>query len=407
MKSVSSDPSHNGALSETYIINHLCNCRDVNMLWCFVHNKVNTENMLSVEKNNNFGFMPHTSIPTPLFLPSQVIESDTLIDWAFKAHQMVATTNCPNYRGARIRVPNELNINNWRALCGNYEDQLLLDYLEFGFPLCVDRNQFKFNTDVVNHSSATLFPSDIDKYFEKEIKHKAIVGPCHNIPFVTHYSPLLSRPKPDDTRRVIVNLSAPYGNSVNDCIAKDVYDNVPFTLSYPLVDNIIEAIQDLDYDVMLSKIDISCAFRNFPVDPGDFDLLGLKWKDNTYLDISIPMGMKSGSALCQRTIDVLRHIMASKNVKVFKYLDDTICVHRRRDTDAEFDVLYSLFEFLGIPINPKKVVPPSTNLICMGIEIEVQACRITIPQEKLLQVLDLCSMYKNKIWFTKINCKVS
>ena len=93
-----------------------------------------------------------------------------------------------------------------------------------------------------------------------------------------------------DSCRVIVNLSAPYGASVNDCIQNDQYDSIPYTLSYPSVDNIVRAIQDLDGDVMLSKIDISRVFRNLCVDPRDFDLLGLRWKDNSHLDVSIPWG---------------------------------------------------------------------------------------------------------------------
>ena len=91
------------------------------------------------------------------------------------------------------------------VLYGNYEDRKLLDYLGFSFPLCVDGSQFTFNTNVVNHSSAEMFPLDIDAYFQKETKHKAIVGPSESIPYMTHYSQLLSRPKPGHTRRVIVN----------------------------------------------------------------------------------------------------------------------------------------------------------------------------------------------------------
>ena len=54
-----------------------------------------------------------------------------------------------------------------------------------------------------------------------------------------------------DSRRVIVYLSAPYGASVNDCIENDLYDGVPYTLTYPSVDNIVNGIQDLNGDVML------------------------------------------------------------------------------------------------------------------------------------------------------------
>ena len=175
----------------------------------------------------------------------------------------------------------------------------ILEYLEFGFPLCLDRSKFVFNSNCDNHTSATQFPSDVSAYFNKEVKHKAIVGPCQNIPFPTHFSPMLTRYKQDDTRRVIVNLSYPKGQSVNDCINDGVYDDVTFTLKYPTVDQIVHKVQEFDSDVLLSKIDISRAFRNLRVDPLDYDALGLHWNGQSYLDISVPMGMKTGSALCQ------------------------------------------------------------------------------------------------------------
>ena len=77
-----------------------------------------------------------------------------------------------------------------------------------------------------------------------------------------HYFPLLSRPKAGCTRRVVANLSLPYGSSVNVCIENGIYDNSPYTLGYPSVENIVEAIQELNYDAMISKNDVSCAFRN-------------------------------------------------------------------------------------------------------------------------------------------------
>ena len=109
---------------------------------------------------------------------------------------------------------------------------------------------------------------------------------------------------------------------------------------------------------MLSKIDVSRAFRNLRVDPGDFDVLGIKWQGNSYLDISIPMGIKMGSALCQRTTDVIRHVMMSRDIRTYNYIDDIICIRKRHNADAKFDTLFSLFEFLGVPVNPNKVVRP-------------------------------------------------
>ena len=270
---------------------------------------------------------------------------------------LVAATGCPNYKLARVSVPTDLNIANWRALCVNYYDKLLLEYLKYGFPLCVNRDTFMFNENIVNHPSAVQFPHDIDTYFDKELKYRAIVGPCQDFPFQVHYSPILSRPKPDDTRHVIVNLSHPWGKAVNDHISNEIYDGVPYILKYPSAEDIVDAIDHLGGDVMLSKIDVSRAFRNLHVDPLDYDLLGLKWKANSYLDISVPMGMRTGSVLCQRTTDIIQYFMASKGVIIRNYIDDVIAIHPRHQAEHEFNTLYSLFEFLGVPINPKKVVP--------------------------------------------------
>ena len=190
---------HNVAWSASGIMKDLCTCLDVNIHWCFIHSKIRSKQSVLVNKCQNFGFINQGLLPAPLFKPPTVIKAATLKQWAFEAHLAVASTNCFNYQGARVKVPTELNISNWRALCVNYEDQVLLDYLEYGFPLCVDRSNFVYNGHVVNHQSAEQFPADIEAYFQKELKHSVIVGPCDDIPFFVHYSPLLSRPKLGDT----------------------------------------------------------------------------------------------------------------------------------------------------------------------------------------------------------------
>ena len=89
--------------------------------------------------------------------------------------------------------------------------------------------------------------------FIKETSHKAIAGSCNHILFDVLFSPLLSRPKPDNSRRVIVHLTSPSGNSVNHCIDNDVYYDVEqYSLEYPSIGNIVDTIEVLSCDVMLS-----------------------------------------------------------------------------------------------------------------------------------------------------------
>ena len=113
------------------------------------------------------------------------------------------------------------------------------------------------------------------------------------------------------------------------------------------------------------------------------------------------MGMRTGSALCQRTTDVIRHIMCSKGLDVYNYIDDVICVHRCKNAVAEFQLLYSLFEYLGLPINPKKVVAPARSLTCMGIVLDVDARTASIPQEKCSEILGLCKFFSNKSYISR------
>ena len=101
------------------------------------------------------------------------------------------------------------------------------------------------------------------------------------------------------------------------------------------------------------------------------------------------MGLKMGSVICQPVTDVLRHVMQSKHVTLFNYLDDIICIHRHQNADTEFNMLYFLFKFLGLPVNSKKVVPPSRSLTCIGTIVDADTGQMSIPQSKCLEILDL------------------
>ena len=59
-------------------------------------------------------------------------------------------------------------------------------------------------------------------------------------------SPLSSRPRKDSLRRrVILDLSFPFGNSVNDGIDKHVYCNEYIQLTYPSVDDLAKRIAEI------------------------------------------------------------------------------------------------------------------------------------------------------------------
>ena len=92
----------------------------------------------------------------------------------------------------------------------------MLDYLRYGFPLCVHYDTFQHTCSTVNHLSARHFPDDVNIYFSTELTHNSTAGPFESVLFDKFYvSPLLTQAKSNDSRRVIVNLSFPEGQSVN------------------------------------------------------------------------------------------------------------------------------------------------------------------------------------------------
>ena len=88
--------------------------------------------------------------------------------------------------------------------------------------------------------------------------------------------------------RLIVDLSAPEGFSVNDGIQKDLC-----SLTYTSVEEVVQCIIQLGRGAMLAKIDIKHAYRNIPVHPQDRMLLGMKWGGDIYIDKVLPFGLRS------------------------------------------------------------------------------------------------------------------
>ena len=109
---------------------------------------------------------------------------------------------------------------------------------------------------------------------QEEIKHGAILGAYESI--TLHVSPCMARDKPNlDTRRTIVDLSWPKGQSVNAAVQKDKYLGSDFVLNYPSVDDIVKRVIELGPGSLLCKVDIRRVFYQLKVDPVDIYLLGL------------------------------------------------------------------------------------------------------------------------------------
>ncbi len=83
--------------------------------------------------------------------------------------------------------------------------------------------------------------------------------------------------------RLIIDLSAPCGHSVNDGIDKELC-----SISYMKIIQVIDRLLSLAPCALMAKIDIEHACRNIPVHPDNRHLLATQWQDDILVIRSSP-----------------------------------------------------------------------------------------------------------------------
>ena len=165
--------------------------------------------------------------------PARIIDQSDLWNVDGPIYDRVASLNLPNYRGARINLNPNFKRQVWEDLLIDYEDSQVIDFMDFGWPSSYESN-LKPVIGLPNHSSSKQSPEAVAKYFDKELKESALVGPFDKSPFEwTRTNPLMVRPKKEPGKfRVILDLSFPLCESVNSFIPSLSYDGAPYKLRF-------------------------------------------------------------------------------------------------------------------------------------------------------------------------------
>ena len=234
-----------------------------------------------------------------------------------------------------------------------------------------------------NLTSALDNPEIVDMKLGKELAAHRLAGPFSSPPFDSfRVSPLGLVPKktPGDFR-LIHHLSFPKGSSVNDGISPE-----HTSVHYATVSDAIRLIKAAGHGCFLAKTDIKNAFRIMPVDPNDYNLLGIIWRGMYYYDKCLPMGCASSCKTFELFSTAVEWIARHKCYidKLLHLLDDFLFIsptHSRcQDT---LDRFLKLCAQLGIPIAPEKTFGPATTLTFAGIELDSIKCEARLPRDKI------------------------
>lgn len=161
-----------------------------------------------------------------------------------------------------------------------------------GFRIGFDRSHGRLRSLTANHPSSLANGAVVEEYIASEVALGRLVGPVmgDSVSSGIHISPIGLVPKAHQFNRwrMIVDLSSPHGQSVNDGISTELS-----SIQYSSMDEAVGIILSMGQGTQLVKIDLKDAYRMVPVHPDDHHLLGISWGGSVYIDRCLPFGLRS------------------------------------------------------------------------------------------------------------------
>ena len=96
---------------------------------------------------------------------------------------------------------------------------------------------------------------------------------------------------------------------------------------------------------LVFKKDLKCAYRQIPVDPHDYHLLGLTVANDFYFHTRLPFGLRSATMACQRTTKAVAHILHELGLSIDVYIDDFYGAETPELAEASFLRMSHLFNW--------------------------------------------------------------
>lgn len=299
-------------------------------------------------------------------------------------------------------VNQSINSDRLHTLLEGYDEeerQFLLDGFAHGFHIPYSGERlFRL---AHNHKSCLENPNIFKNHVQREIAEDRIFGPFITPPFENLIcSPLALIPKKDpNSFRLIHDLSYPEGKSINDHISSE-----HTIVSYDNIDTIISLVKIFGKNSLMAKADILEAYRQIPINPADFELLGFTSKDmegniEYYFDTRLAQGLSISCQIFEKFSTSLQWIMENKYGANMSHLIDDFFFISSQDSTNCYDSLtqfFSLCGYVGVPIKHEKTVMPTTCITIYGIEIDSNLMLSRLPDDKVFKIRFLLESFQKR-----------
>jgi len=203
---------------------------------------------------------------------------------------------------------------------------------------------------------------------------------------------IMCRVKPNGSARVILNLSAPKGASVNEGIDKNEFPAVMSSTAAWL-----GVLNQVGPGALIMKMDWSDAYKHVHVRGQDVHLQWFSWLGRDFAETSLVFGAVSSAGIYDRlakvVLEVVTRIAAFPQQHVCQYLDD-VCAAAPGGSSSlhRLETVYrAVAADIGVRLapttDPDKAFSPCTAGVVLGIAYDTVAWTWAIPPEKLVRIL--------------------
>ena len=173
-------------------------------------------------------------------------------------------------------------------------------------------------------------------------------------------------------------------------------------LSYPTIDTLADRIIQLQPSkVLIFKIDLSRYFRQVPLCPRDYSLIGMRWRGELYFDKVMPMGLRSAAYMCQRVTNAIKYIHWMRGYWSINYLDDFGGVDIHQRAIDSFHELRTILKEVGAIEGQEKAVPPTTRIEFLGAMVSTIKLTLEITPARAMELMDKLKKWQSRKHATK------
>ena len=273
------------------------------------------------------------------------------------------------------------------------------------------RGQFRAASVSKNAESAYLFPKEITDAIASWITKGFAKGPYDKPEEGAKVNGIMCKQKPNGSARIILNLSAPDGCSVNEGI---VAEDFPATMSSTA--KWLEVLDKAGLGALMLKADWADAYKHIGVRKPDIKLQWFSWLDKYFAELCLVFGAASSVGIFDRVAKLVLKIVLGYSMfpadQVCQHLDDLCAASSKEESDSlvRLEKVYRMVaKAVGVVLcsteDPEKAFSPCTRGLVLGVLYDTENWTWEIPGEKITRlahqiraVLDAEEVKQGEIW---------